>query len=94
VEQDCEPAQAEVFLSCSNACLKGGRLSAHRFIAGSGRADIFFGTFGSPVYPPPGSDDLLRSLPPPDEDAFGAKSCLPGTENPMSADSASCRSNG
>jgi hypothetical protein len=52
--------QAEVLLSCSNACLKGGRLAAHRFTAGSGRADIFiFGTFGSPVLPPPGSDDFL-----------------------------------
>jgi hypothetical protein len=46
--------QAEVFLSCSNACLKGG-LAACRFTAGSGRADIFiFGTFRSPVFPPPG----------------------------------------
>ena len=52
--------QAEVFLSCSNACLKGGRLAARRFTAGSGRVDIFiFGTFGPPVLPPPGSDDLL-----------------------------------
>jgi hypothetical protein len=44
-----------VFLSCGNACLKGGRLAACRFTAGSGRADIFiFGTFRSPVFPPPG----------------------------------------
>jgi hypothetical protein len=79
--------QAEGFLSCSNACLKGARLATRRFTAGSGRADIFiFGTFKSPVFPPPGPDDLLPNLPPPDEAAFGAKSCLPGTENSTSTD--------
>src|SRR5215471_10088127 len=87
--------QAEVFLSCSKACLKGGLLAACRFTAGSDRADVFiFGTFRPPMFLPPGSDDLLPNLTPPDEDAFEAKSCLPGTENSTSTDSASCRSNG